>query len=52
MHFKRICYFQFDRDLIVKENNVLERVLDTYILNFFCITEQIRLVFIERILNI
>ena len=31
---KRICYFQFDRDLVVKHDNILERVLDTYLLDF------------------
>lgn len=31
---KRICYFQFDRDLVVKDENVLGRVLDTYLLDF------------------
>lgn len=31
---KRICYFQFDRDLVVKDKNVLERVLDTYLIDF------------------
>ena len=31
---KRICYFQFDRDIVLKEDSVLERVLDAYILDF------------------
>jgi len=31
---KRICYFQFDRDLVVKDDKVLEKVLDTYLLDF------------------
>jgi len=31
---KRVCYFQFDRDLLVKEKNVLEKVLDTYLIDF------------------
>ena len=31
---KRICYFQFDRDIVLKDDNVLERVLDAYLLDF------------------
>jgi predicted AAA+ superfamily ATPase len=31
---KRICYFQFDRDLVLKFDNVLERALDAYLLDF------------------
>jgi predicted AAA+ superfamily ATPase len=31
---KRICYFQFDRDLVVKDERVLEKVLDAYLLDF------------------
>ena len=27
----RICYFQFDRDMVLKDDNVLERVLDPYV---------------------
>ena len=31
---KRICYFQFDRDLVIRDDRVLEGVLETYILDF------------------
>ena len=31
---KRICYFQFDRDIVLKDDNVMERVLDAYVLDF------------------
>jgi hypothetical protein len=31
---KRICYFQFDRDIVLKDDNVLERMLDAYLLDF------------------
>ena len=31
---KRICYFQFDRELVVKDEKVLEKVLDAYLLDF------------------
>lgn len=31
---RRICYFQFDRDLVIRDDRLLERVLDTYVLDF------------------
>ncbi|MCK4389113.1 MAG: ATP-binding protein [Desulfobacterales bacterium] len=31
---RRICYFQFDRDLVIRDDKILERVLDTYVLDF------------------
>ncbi|OQY11032.1 MAG: hypothetical protein B6I30_07835 [Desulfobacteraceae bacterium 4572_187] len=31
---RRLCYFQFDRDIVLKDDNALERVLDTYISDF------------------
>ncbi len=31
---KRICYFQFDRDLVVRNDRILQRVLDTYLMDF------------------
>ena len=30
----RICYFQFDRDIVLKNDDVLEKVLDAYVLDF------------------
>jgi len=31
---KRLCYFQFDRDIVLKDGDALERMLDAYLQDF------------------